>query len=348
MVMKKKQDVLIVTLCKSLNYGAFLQAYALQELLIEKGVNPIFLDVYGARQNVKRLRGLMKKRYLSFGGVKFSVLKLLRFVIAEKNLKIKKVAGEKFAAAFFGADEIWSVVNNTFVADPRFFGRDVLVDKKFAYAPSCGNSTIDDINDIHQLKADLLEFDKIAVRDAGTKKLVVSAGLPMDIITDVIDPAFLYDFDKEIVTSTYKNYILVYSYGMPTVTQEKIKEFAKQNSLITISPCFYNKWCDITLPCTPFEFLGLIRDADYVATDTFHGSVFSIKFGKKFICYAEGKQKVRSLVKEFSLEDALASPGDDLAAVYSRGIDYSRAHTLLNERISDSKKYIDSCMDLLD
>ena len=177
---------------------------------------------------------------------------------------------------------------------------------------------------------------------------MVSAGLPMDIITDVIDPAFLYDFDKEIVTSTYKNYILVYSYGMPTVTQEKIKEFAKQNSLITISPCFYNKWCDITLPCTPFEFLGLIRDADYVATDTFHGSVFSIKFGKKFICYAEGKQKVRSLVKEFSLEDALASPGDDLAAVYSRGIDYSRAHTLLNERISDSKKYIDSCMDLLD
>ena len=58
--------MLIVTLCKSLNYGAFLQAYALQELLIEKGVNPIFLDVYGARQNVKRLRGLMKKRYLSF------------------------------------------------------------------------------------------------------------------------------------------------------------------------------------------------------------------------------------------------------------------------------------------
>ena len=79
---------LIVTLCKSLNYGAYLQAFALQEVLTAYGYQVSFLDIYDRENNIKRYKHL-------FGGTKntpqsyiFNIRKLLAFKKYEKKLTI--------------------------------------------------------------------------------------------------------------------------------------------------------------------------------------------------------------------------------------------------------------------
>ena len=68
-------EVAIVTLCKSLNAGAFLQAYALQEVLKRKGLSVQFLDVYDFRQSLKRFHVLFRRNDRNLTGIVFGLKK---------------------------------------------------------------------------------------------------------------------------------------------------------------------------------------------------------------------------------------------------------------------------------
>ena len=57
-----------------------------------------------------------------------------------------------------------------------------------------------------------------------------------------------------------------------------------------------------------------VEDADYVVTDSFHGCVFSIIFGKEFVAYANrdrGMARFTSLLRTFGLEDRLVTSFDE-------------------------------------
>ena len=73
--------------------------------------------------------------------------------------------------------------------------------------------------------------------------------------------------------------------------------------------------------------LGYIKNADYVVTDTFHGTIFSIILGKKFatIIRDSNKQKLSALLKRFSLDNRQLRELSELEGILITPIDFSRA-----------------------
>jgi hypothetical protein len=124
-----------------------------------------------------------------------------------------------------------------------------------------------------------------------------------------LDPVFLYDYKDEIEEKQLDfEYNLIYAYDgriNSEVEIEAIQSFAKENNLKTLSAGLYQSWCDKNISANPFEILGYVKNARYVVTDTFHGSVFSIKYKKPFAAL-----KGHNLIEASSLPDILEMPID--------------------------------------
>lgn len=337
-------QVLIVTLCKSLNAGAYLQAFALQEVLKQKNMHPVFLDVYDFRQSVKRFHVMRKRRDRNLRGLLFNARKFAAFRRAEKRLNIVSTStSQRFSAAFLGSDEIWSTRNGSFISVPEFFGLKLNAEKRFSYAPSAGNTTLEDVLANPSIKDGLQQLDLVSVRDSQTKAIAERFVTDSDVSL-VLDPTFLYDFaGVEEPVTLRQPYIAVYSYGLDSGKIAEIREFAARRGCQTVSVSFNNDWCDVVMPSGPFEFLSVIRNADYVVTDTFHGSIFSIKYRRNLLCYAAQKNKVLELLKDLQLEECIIDEGD-LQSRGSAQTDYSGTGELLQEKVRSSHDFLDRCI----
>ncbi|GAB3376452.1 polysaccharide pyruvyl transferase family protein [Spongiibacter taiwanensis] len=340
---KVQPKVLIVTLSKSLNYGAYLQAYALQSVLQSRRLDTYFLDLYDLRQNVRRFKSLFKKNDRNFSGLIFGLKKLYQFWLAEKKFKfLKKVDGD-FSAAFFGADEIWSLVNNTFVSCPEFYGLNLEGLKKYSYAPSAGNTTVEIACNNNAFRTGVRGINRVSVRDKTTQliasEILGSAGIPI-----VLDPAFLADFPSEEFFLPFDEpYAVVYSYGLSKSRAVEIRNYADRAGLKLVSPGFNNDWCDLVVACSPFQFLTIIQRAQCVFTDTFHGTVFSIKYEKNFVSFARGKNKVVDLLERLNLLGAVVDDGD-VSCIDEIVTCYSGSFDALRSLIDLSNNFINECV----
>lgn len=334
---------LIITLCKSLNYGAYLQAFALKEVLSNRGYQVSCLDVYDMANEKKRLKGLYrgwKRRPFS---IVFNTAKLMVFKLAEKKLNIAQFSESSSAKiAYIGADEIWSVKNGSFDPAPEFFGLELDGLVKASYAPSVGNSGLEDIIRYPDYVRGLSNLDAISVRDSESLKVATEVTGRQDA-TLVLDPTLLHDFSKhEIPIKIKSDFVLVYTYGFSSELAKEVRKFAKRNNVVVISAGFYHSWADKNVACSPFQFLSLMKAAKYVITDTFHGSIFAIKYRKNFICYGQHKKKVKHLFELLGLNEALVSPG-----YLSEGRDIKSDYSGLEDRllplVKQSFDYLDRC-----
>lgn len=339
---------LIVTLCKSLNYGAYLQAFALQEVLANYGYQVSFLDIYDKENNIKRYKHL-------FGGIKntpksyiFNIRKLLAFKKYEKKLTIIPRGNlSRFKAVFIGSDEVWSVTNGSFKSAPEFFGLNLPKSLRFSYAPSVGSSNVEDLNSYPKYVQGISELSMISVRDVESLEVAKKASIDKDV-SMVLDPTFLHDFiSNEEKYNISKPYILVYTYGFEKDIIKEIKAYAIKNKLAIVSAGFYHSWADKNIACNPFEFLSIVRNAESVITDTFHGSIFAIKYRKDFISYGGHKPKVKYLLESLGLEKSLARVGylvDNNSIIKT---DYFNLEANLKPKIDDSRAYLERCNKML-
>ena len=125
-----------------------------------------------------------------------------------------------------------------------------------------------------------------------------------------LDPVLIFGYSKELEqgdVSSEKKYMIVYSYfGRFSDKQEvaAIKSFAKKKKLQLYSIFCRYDWCDkAIIPDTPFEVLRWFKQAEYVATDTFHGTIFSMITRTIFCTFIResNTQKLTSLLEGFSL-----------------------------------------------
>lgn len=333
----------IVTLCRSPNYGAFLQAFALKQILSGRGYKVNCLDIYDRDNNKKRYKVLYRGWKKQPRSIIFNSLKFLTFRSAEKKLEIVSsgdLAGCR--AAFIGADEIWSVTNGTFNTAPEFFGLNMEGVLKLSYAPSVGNSGIDDIAKYPSYVEGLRNLDMISVRDCESLQVATTV-IGRDDVSMVLDPTFLHDFstNEEKITIPGR-YILVYTYGFSAPLVEEVKAYARKNRLRIISAGFYHRWADKNYSCSPFQFLSLIKSSECVITDTFHGSIFAIKYRKNFLSYGRHKKKVKHLLESLGLHGSLVDPGF-LSDRRSFNTDYSMIDERLSPLMAVSVDYLERC-----
>ena len=295
------------------NFGGQLQCYALMRTIEKLGHTVTIINYTPNNDNINIKTDIINscrilKYNLSFNGLRTALFHLMyskKMRMAFQNFKNNKLhIGEECTLVDFtqkykdidaiivGSDQVWAPAHHKSGAyflnfNPQFKGR------KISYAPCCAINRIDKENKA-QLKKLLSEFDYVSVRNTETQYFVHE--LTGTVAPIVADPTLLYKFDEFSSYKTPKGkYIVVYILGEEICgghkqTIEKIrKEYGKIPvyvvSLTSSKPKYFS-WADKTFwALDPEDWVSFIKNATFLYTDSFHGTVFAMKFHIPFIAY---------------------------------------------------------------
>ena len=195
----------------------------------------------------------------------------------------ERVYSPKLDVLVIGSDEVFNCTQSNLDVgySPQLFGYENSAEKLITYAASFGSTTIEKLDKYGkttEISNLLKEFDAISVRDKNSHDIIKTL-TAIDPI-DSIDPVLLYDFSNEVdnIDVDLSNYIVVYAYSerINKIEAEAIQAFAHSKGKKTLSIGVKQSFTDLYVNVDPFTLLAYIKNADYVITDTFHGTVFSI------------------------------------------------------------------------
>lgn len=115
-----------------------------------------------------------------------------------------------------------------------------------------------------------------------------------------------------------------------------------------ISPCELEYADSFLFNVGPEELLYIIRNADYVCTDSFHGTVFSILFNKQFVCFRRFQDKNRRslnlrmdyLFKRLNVPNRIVESVEELKRIYLNKIDYESINICIEKLRRDSLQFL--------
>ena len=200
-----KKRIGILTFHTAINYGAVLQAYALQKYLNEQGYDCEVIDYQCKKINdnykiLKIKSKNLKKIIISFLKAPLLFLqrkKFKKFVINNIRLSNQKyypyniTSSNKYYDCFItGSDQVWnlSLTNN----DMSYF-LDFATKKRISYAASNGTEEISE-KDFKKVSNYLQKFSAISVREKGLQNSLMNK-ISISIIK-VLDPVFLLDVES--------------------------------------------------------------------------------------------------------------------------------------------------------
>lgn len=335
----------IITIYDAFNYGSYLQAYAMQKILEKLGHEVTILDC--SRSKYLKIRNIISKRPSQF------IVKLKKLMAYSKSwneLNIKSYKKQQFDIIIIGSDEVWNIKNKSFEHWPEYFGYNLNARKVIAYAPSCGFTTFEELTNDKYCVNGIKQLDHIFARDDITKS--ICEAIRGCECKKVVDPTLLYldrwKNEAKPYPNIADNYILYYSYNQKPLMLNHIKQFAKEKNLKVIVAGFKYDWCDESLIVEPKQFLTLMKNAKYVVTTTFHGSVFAVIFKRKFIGFYPNKNpKVHDFLKQVGLEHRVYiqnMPYYEFKNILEETIDYNNIHNKLKEKIKGSMELLINAM----
>lgn len=364
----------ILTLLKdSNNYGGVLQSYALQHFVACKFLSSFQIFFSPSIKKVSLLQRainlttykLIIKIITPYYKTSFAVRgKYFRDFIMRWIPHTSSLSSETLSLAvksrdviIAGSDQIW---NPAWTEDAYFLNFVPDHNGKIAYAASIGTNSVSQTFLEHVVPL-INRFDFISVREESAKEILQPyVDKPIKV---VLDPTLLLrreEWDEIAVQPTIPEpYIFVYLLGEKREHRRLIKKYAKTLGLKIVflphvhfrfnpADCFF---ADYNLyDVGPREFVGLIKNAETVITDSFHGCVFSIIYQKKFWALKRHKDsekenmnsRLYTLFDSLGLRDRLI---EDESATYdakslNRQIDYSMVETKLEALRKDSSDFL--------
>lgn len=348
----------IISMQKVPNYGSFLQAYALKQLLLNAGADSVdYLDIKNGKQflPVDKTNRLLNNLKVLLSGKLVSRIKTRnylkvkhdRFLPYYEYFRNDNPSDTIYDLAVIGSDEVF----NCCQPSPWGFSRQLFGDvenskKAITYAASYGSTTMAKIEQFN-LSGEIAEclglLSSVSVRDANTFQIVKD--LTGKEPQKHLDPVLIYGYKQELEKDVEKvipqeDFMIVYSYAGRIDDRKEIKSirsFAKQNGLKLYSLfCIYD-WCDGEIvPEHPLQVPAIFGKAKYAVSDTFHGTIFSIishiKFGT--LVRPGNVQKLSSLLGGLGLIDRIVKESESLSSVLVQAINYDDVEQILeNERI---------------
>lgn len=358
----------ILSMQRIKNYGSVLQAYALKSIVEELGHSVEFVDYNVEKPLVKNTKkqGKIAKGLESLKGkalLKHKIQYILHKRNFEKkyfkilNLSDKPNFQAKVDTLIIGSDEVFNCIqsNENVGYSLELFGKDNNASNVITYAASFGNTTIEKIDRYSkrkELSGLLKNIKSISVRDDNSYKIIKEL-TGKDSVQN-LDPVLIYEFmkkDKLIPKINVKEkYIIVYAYSKRIRNDEArvIHEFAKKNNLKVYAIGGVQEYVDKFVDCSPFEVLAYFKNAEYIVTDTFHGSIFSIINHKKFVTlvrksYGENygnEEKLTDLLKNLKLNDRMLYDIKELEDKINSDINYSEVEKILDIEKEKTKNYL--------
>ncbi len=340
----------ILTVHKSANVGSFLQAYALGEAI--KSIAD-FEVLYVDNKSRKPLRMMLSD-------IKNSVLKgnfakaAHYFALYSEFIKEQRIFNEisaenasSLSKVVLGSDEIWNMAKKNMREFPSFFGVGINCNK-IAYAPTVNNAKAEDFNGIDYIKSALDDISDISVRDSYSKNLLEAQFCKQCRV--VCDPTWLLkpeDYIKRSGKQRIKNkYILIYMYngGITQADIDSIRAFAEEKKLLLVSANNSHNWCDKSIITSPFDFCRLVNEAEYIITNTFHGTIFSILFNKRFASFAVNNNKINEVLNQTGLNDALTD-SESLGMVLDRQHNWNLINGEIEKLRFTSKEFLKNALE---
>ncbi len=289
----------ILTFHSANNYGAVLQAYALQKTLQrlypKRPVKVVdyrcpavvkAVDLASLKKEKGALRALLHYRQENAKQRQFDKFRNRRLELTEpyfdKEPLERSLGG--YAAIVSGSDQVWnSKLNGGDDVYLQNFKTDGTV--KFSYAASFGTTAVDE-SERELYRSCLYEFASISVREKSAVELVNDQlGLAAE---QHIDPTLLLAAEEWLTIAEAPKkrggYILVYMVPKQQSIIDRALKLRKETGLPIVMLSKNLKPLNVIHAggSSPEQFLGLFANADYVLTNSFHGTAFSVIFDREF------------------------------------------------------------------
>lgn len=358
-----------ITFHRAHNYGAFLQSYALQNYIISKGHDAEIIDYINPK--VDEMYKPFYNPYGSFlGGVKRFIRNLFYIIpiIKRYNIFNRCIKNDlKLTKSVYNIDDVLNIIDKD---DILITGSDQVWNKnltnglsdlytlnfsnnyKISYAASVGNNDLL-IENKDEYKNKLSSINSMSVRENSTSLILNNDFYKFDSKV-VLDPVFLLNASQweKIVSSKVdekidKKYIFSYMLKYDSDLISGANYLSKITNLPIVDNELRNKGYKNRIKTIfskgPWHFLYYLINAEYVITQSFHATVFSIIFHKKVFVISHKNHGVRTddLLKKFNLESRKFSNVDDLKKMdfYSEP-NWSEVDNILNKEINDSKCWL--------
>lgn len=334
-----------------MNYGQTLQAYALQKVLSLQGYYAETLTYgFGIYSKITFLNNQKRKKRI--GKQKAACQKKFdRFI--RKNMFVSKplcgkqdvelyLKKKRFDAVICGSDQIWNPYN---IDSVYYLNLDINL-KKIAYAPSIISEHFSDKFDEYPEVGEWVQkIDCLSVREkTGAGIIYKLSGVTPEI---VLDPTLLlcgFEWEKLLERGEKpRGYIFCYLFD---ITESQKKFVVQLSQKIGVPKIIFadilmenNNYVETVKDLSPEGFLTLIKNADAVVTDSFHGTAFSILFQKEFYVIDNGVDddsdkyynidRMITLLATVGLEERILNDVSINCIESIKKIDYSQVNGML-------------------
>lgn len=360
----------ILTFHGAHNFGSVLQAYATSTYLRGLGYEVEIINLRNQRQ--KEVYRIYKRRHFSvkqlvdvcFTTLTYSQRKR-RFDNFEHFINhVLSVTKKEFASGaelhnteldfdiyVTGSDQVWNPECPDF--DTAYYlDFSTASQKRIAYAPSLGKSLFGN-KDKELIKKLLQNIDYISCREIQGCEILRS--LTDNPVTHVCDPVVLLDKhywdDFAVAPKIDKPYILTYFLNNNHGDRSQVDYLRKKTGYKVIALNEYlrdwlNPHIKLKLDVTPQEFVGLIKHAAIVCTNSFHATAFSVIFQKQFFTAIASQSQVANnndnrkidFLTFLGLESKLLPNGT--TPNVNADVDYEKAQSKLNVFRTESSDFL--------
>lgn len=368
------KKVSLITLQNVPNYGSVLQCYATEQTIKKMGYEietinylPERMTKLGMLKNIKYKTKKLEQSIVLRTMARIVIFPsyLLRFrrfkKFRDKYLNMTKKVYRNYddilsdipKADIYctGSDQVWNSEWNDEIDKSLFLGYAPDNKRKIAYAASFGKKELEN-SEKNKTKEMLKRYDKISVRENSGVEILNSLGI--NDAVNVLDPTLLLSGDewRKLISNKYnkKKYILVYNLNR----NKKIDNYAKKLSektglkIIYLSYQLHEFYKKGKMICNPHveDFISLIDNAEYVISDSFHATAFSINLNTQFVIVYPGKfsTRLQSLLKINNLENRVAKDENDLS-ITNNEIDYAQVNKIMNIERKKSLQWVKNALE---
>lgn len=327
----------IITFHNSYNCGSMLESYAMQTIVDkidksseiinfsnigQKKLYSIFFECNSIKNIIKNILLFPHKNKIKFNNSKYEFFKNTYFKLSKPYSTIDELSDNDYKIIIAGSDQIWNITIPD--GDDAYFLPWVNNAKKVAYSPSFGaKNIIKYADDINKYRCMVNSFNVLSIREENGRKWIKE--LCNKDVEVLLDPTLLLkrqDYSKlEYKDLNIKEkYIFFYCSSFDRKICKFVKQIADKYNLKVVTwsaKSYYLKMIKsfgFKLPKfeNPSMYLSLIKNSELILTTSYHGTIFSTIYRKKFFVIKNGDMygtddRVKTLLNQIKMEDRLIS-----------------------------------------
>jgi hypothetical protein len=338
----------ILTFHYSHNYGAVLQAYGLSEAIRAMGHSVQVVDYrpLAARQLYTGHWPRSPRRFFPVAALRWKFHSFRQHCLPLSRqtywtLEDLSHCPPEVDCFVCGSDQVWNIASHRGF-DPVFFLEFLgeSAQRRVSYAATFGHA--DGLGGHRERICRLLSrFNDLSVRDIRSQTMVHE--LTGRVAEHVLDPSFLTNYTRITPRRIFRYpYALIYCVNQTDMFRRAVQSLPGALRIPCISIKVPFDGMKVIHSVGPLQWLSLVRHADFVCTNSFHGTCFSLISRREFVALPveNGLSRIQDLLATAGLDNRLAQDGRQLAGCLSDVIDYGLVSARLREARLRSEAFL--------